>query len=76
MMKTGKCPKCESTNIYTDGNPKRGDRSSIQVTSWKKFFIDIYICFDCGFTEEYITQEDLKNEKLISRVKEQWKKLS
>jgi len=53
MKNTRNCPKCECTEIYTNKEiTKRGDRSSIGVTG--RFFIDTYICSNCGFIEEYV----------------------
>ncbi|MEZ4936954.1 MAG: hypothetical protein R2799_05115 [Crocinitomicaceae bacterium] len=75
-MKNGICPKCQSTEIYTDGTSKRGDRSSIPISSWKKFFIDTYACFICGYIEEYIEKDDLKDQSKISRAREDWKKVN
>lgn len=76
MKNTGTCPKCQSHEIYTDaGLTKRGDRSSIPVTSWSTAFIDVYVCTACGFMEEYVTREDLKNDKKMTKFKEIWKKV-
>ena len=75
-MKNGVCPKCQSTEIYTDARqPKRGDRCSLPVTTWTKVFVDLYICLRCGFFEEYIRPEDLKNEKMMEKVRQQFRKL-
>ncbi|MCB0476740.1 MAG: hypothetical protein KDC84_01160 [Crocinitomicaceae bacterium] len=75
-MKTGICPKCQSTEIYTDGSPKRGDRSSIPISNWKKFFIDTYACYDCGYIEEYIESKNLKDQAKMERAKQEWKKVN
>lgn len=74
-MKSGICPKCSSSNIYADGDPKRGDRCTIPISSWKKLFLDTYVCLDCGFVEEYVCKEDLKNSKKIEKLKEEWNKV-
>lgn len=75
MKATGKCPKCSGTTIYTDaGITKRGERSSIGISSWTKLFIDVYICSDCGFTEEYICDEDLHSSKKRDKLASEWKK--
>lgn len=75
MKQTGTCPKCNGTDIYTDrGCMKRGDRSSIGISSWKKFFLDVYICMACGFTEEYVSEDDFKDPKKLAALKENWKK--
>lgn len=75
MKQTGICPKCEGQEIYTDADcTKRGDRASIGFSSWKKYFIDTYICMNCGFIEEYVEKEDLLNEKKFQELKLNWKK--
>jgi len=38
-------------------------------------FVDLYICLHCGFFEEYIRPEDLKNEKMMEKVRQQFRKL-
>ena len=49
---------------------KRGDRASIPVTTWRKIFIDVYACANCGFTEEYVAENDL------NEIKKNWEKMN
>ena len=75
MKKTKTCPKCGSNEIYTDkGQTKRGDRCSLPVSSWTKLFLDVYACFDCGFVEEYIEYDDLRNADKLEKLKKNWRK--
>ena len=75
MKNSNKCPKCNSTEIYTDeGLIKRGDRCTIPVTGWRSFYISVYVCLNCGFTEEYMANSELNDKKMIEKVKEKWKK--
>jgi predicted nucleic-acid-binding Zn-ribbon protein len=76
-MKTSKkCPKCESTNIYTNEQlPKRGERGLMPVNMWRSAYVSAYICVDCGYFEEYIAQAELDSGKLIEKIKETWQKL-
>lgn len=75
-LKSGECPKCNSTEVYTTcGNPKRGERMTLAISSMKWFFLDIYICTNCGHFEEYVSEEELKDEKMIEKIKETWKKV-
>jgi hypothetical protein len=77
MKKTGCCPNCSSTEVYTTkGTPKRGDRSSIGVSSFTSVFIDLYICTNCGFIEEYAEEADLKNPKKMEKLKIIFKKVN
>lgn len=76
-MKESKCcPKCNGTEIYTDrGLAKRGDRTSIAISSWSKLFLDTYVCLECGYLEEYVEDEYLKDPKKMAKAKENWRKL-
>ncbi len=75
-LKSETCPKCGSKEVYTThGLGKRGERMQLVVSSIKLFFLDTYICTNCGHFEEYISDEDLKNEKIISKIKETWNKV-
>jgi len=71
------CPKCQGTEIYTDaGLTKRGDRCSLPVSSWTKLFVDTYLCANCGYIEEYVTSGELRDEKALSKLRENWKRHS
>ena len=75
-LRSGKSPKCASNEVYTDNDvTKRGERMIIPVTSWKRIFLDSYICISCGYIEEWIPEKELKDEKIISKVKENWMKV-
>lgn len=75
MKKTGKCPKCESEKIYTDcGQMKRGERCSVAISSWKQLILDTYLCTECGYIEEYVRAEDLKDETKSKKIVESWQK--
>lgn len=70
------CPKCTSTDIYTDtGKVKRGDRTALQIGNFSWFFMDVYVCLDCGFTEEYVQEKDLKDAKNLATIKKNWAKI-
>ncbi|MCC6866310.1 MAG: hypothetical protein IT280_09160 [Ignavibacteria bacterium] len=76
-IKTGKCPVCGSNEVY-DNSIKliQGYRPFINVSAVKGFTIITYVCINCGYFKEFIKDEDLKNEKLIKKVKENWHKTS
>ncbi len=75
MKNSNKCPKCGSTEIYTDeGLTKSGSRAGIGISNWTRLIIDIYLCSNCGFMEEYIEKEDLQDSKKMEKLKENWKK--
>lgn len=76
MKQSKTCPKCGSAEIYTnDSLISRGERSIISVTGWVSLSVAVYVCIDCGYTEEYITAEDLNNPKKIDNVKAEWRKI-
>lgn len=75
MKRSKTCPKCASTQIYTDaGLSKRGDRSSIAISSWNKLFVDVYVCIDCGYIEEYASESASKDTNGLEKLKEHWRK--
>lgn len=77
MRATGTCPKCKSTELYTNvGLAKRGDRSLIALSSWKGLFVDVYVCAQCGFIEEYIATRELENPATLEKLKTYWKKVN
>ncbi len=75
-LRSGKCPKCGSNDVYTDRElPKRGERMQLVVSSWKWFFLDTYVCLSCGHFEEFVRETELRDEKTIEKIRETWKKL-
>jgi predicted nucleic-acid-binding Zn-ribbon protein len=75
MKTTGKCPKCSSTEIYTNRGKHIGTRAGINVDFWGGFYISVYICSNCGFVEEYMSQEHMEKGRM-EKVKAKWKKFS
>lgn len=76
-IKTGKCPVCESNEVYDNTNKLiQGYRPAINVSAIKSFTVFTYVCTNCGYFKEFIRDEDLKNEKLINKVKEKWNRTS
>lgn len=74
-LRTGTCPKCGNNDIYTTrGTSKRGDRMIIPASSFDRIFLDTYICIDCGYFEEIVPPEELK-EKMKSSIIKNWKKV-
>ena len=74
-IKTGKCPVCGSNEVYDNSNKLiQGYRPSINVSAIKSFTVLTYVCLSCGYFKEFIRDEDMKNEKLMNKVKEKWNK--
>ena len=40
------------------------------------FSVEAFVCMNCGYFKEFITDESMKNEKLKEKVKEKWNKTS
>jgi predicted nucleic-acid-binding Zn-ribbon protein len=64
-LKTGVCPKCQSTEIYSGSDIplKKGPFGSnaIPVSMTSIAALDNYVCVDCGYVESYIgDREKLK----------------
>ena len=75
-LKSGTCTRCNSKEVYTTkGQTKRGERMTLAVSSWKSFFLDTYVCTDCGHFEEYISDEEMKDRKTWEKVRETWNKV-
>ena len=69
-MKSGVCPKCKSRNIIkVDCHRAFPDGSYYTKVIKSGGFVpklaipDRYICCDCGYTEEFFRQEDLRELK-------------
>jgi predicted nucleic-acid-binding Zn-ribbon protein len=66
-MKSGKCPKCSSEEIYK--RPKFSPSSNIAVSFFTRLNFQIFVCTECGYLEAYIIEsEDLKE------IKGKWQK--
>ena len=64
-MKSGKCPKCDSSNVYF--KPYALDKVTLDGRSVE--YVG-YVCTDCGYFETYITSKDA-----LSRIPELAEKL-
>lgn len=59
-MKTGKCPKCNATTVYTRtrGIHYGGHGPFVDISSeWGSRAVkevDVYICISCGYFENYL----------------------
>jgi len=64
MMISRICPKCGCNDIVVvDGSAGAygsGNNIMVGATIFSAVKVDRYICVNCGFTEEWISQEGLK----------------
>ena len=55
-MKSGRCPKCKSRSVVTDGAEIAGYRNFLNTGgAWQPVVrLQNYICTDCGYIETYL----------------------
>ncbi len=76
-IKTGKCPVCGSNEVYDNrGKSAANHRKFLMISAFKSFTVEAYVCMNCGYFKEFISDEDMKNEKLKEKVKENWNRTS
>lgn len=72
-MKSGRCPKCQSTDIRI--GPTRGSQQMVMntfsITWWRRTTPARYVCVSCGYMEQYVT--DLVDRQAIE---EKWARQS
>jgi len=75
-LKSGTCPKCGSTDVYTNtGQNKRGERMQLPVSSMKWYFLDTYICTNCFHFEEYVSDKEKMDAGIVDKIKKEWNKV-
>lgn len=64
-MKSGRCPKCSSTNVFfRDG---AGDRGALIVAFFSFARLRDYVCVDCGYVESYV-----RDKAKLEIIKSRW----
>jgi len=55
-MKSGRCPKCQSTDIRTGPTGPRADMvlNAIPVSFWTSVKPELRVCVSCGYVEHYV----------------------
>ena len=72
-LKSGTCAACGASDVFTNKRSnRRGERGQIVLSSMKWFYVDTYICANCGKFEEYVNEEDFKDEKKKAKMFEEW----
>ena len=51
-MKSGKCPKCGSSEIYRVR--AHNQRSALNLAMFKYARLDDFVCTGCGYVESYV----------------------
>ncbi len=67
MKKTNQCPKCQSKEIiFIPGHVGAygvGNNIQLGITNFSAIKVNRYLCTTCGYTEEWINQEDIPKLK-------------
>lgn len=77
-MKNGRCPRCNSTNIFCNSNGIDYGGDSYTIELWigssddrlnRQSDFMSYVCVDCGHFENYILDRNILRE-----IREKWNK--
>ncbi len=72
MKNTHTCPKCKSGDIVrvegSTGSTGSGNHIQVDWSIFSAIPVHRYVCCSCGFSEEWIDQEDVR------KLKEKFKK--
>lgn len=68
-MKSGKCPKCGSGEIYR--GRAHNQRSALNISLLKYARLEDYVCVGCGFVESYII-----GKAKLDDVKRSWTRVA
>lgn len=67
MKNTNKCPKCNSNDIIRVNGSTRGygagNNIMVGATIFSAVKVNRYICCHCGYSEEWIDNEDIPKIK-------------
>lgn len=73
MKNTHTCPKCGSRDIIiVEGNAGAygvGNNIPVGLTIFSYVKVDRYLCGRCGFSEEWIRQEDIEKVRYSKHAK-------
>jgi len=45
------------------------------VSGFARIYFNIYICINCGYFEEFVSDKDIKDEKKIVKIITNWKRV-
>lgn len=73
MKNTKKCPKCSSADIVRidgyAGAYGSGNNVMVGASIFSAVNVNRYVCCNCGFTEEWIDNEDIEKVKNSKKAK-------
>ena len=65
-MKSGKCPKCESTEVVVVRQDVRQGGLILGLLNWAR--LRDYVCVNCGYVETYLEDISRHREKLRAKL--------
>ena len=68
-MKSGKCPKCGSNEIYRGRS--HNQRSALNITMFRHARLEDFICASCGLTESYVVERSK-----LEAIKKAWARVA
>ena len=68
-MKDGRCPKCKSTEVFTDNGKLGGYRNFMLIGRGKGLEMENLVCVSCGYAESYVS---MKKQDLLKLLAEKW----
>jgi Zn ribbon nucleic-acid-binding protein len=56
-MKSGRCPKCQSTEIRVGpaGGIRQVIMNTFSISFWRNATPERYVCVSCGYMEQYVS---------------------
>lgn len=65
-MKSGRCPKCQSTDIRVGpaGRTSHVVQNTFTISFWRSATPERYVCMSCGYMEQYVS--DPRERKAIA----------
>jgi predicted nucleic-acid-binding Zn-ribbon protein len=79
-MQNGKCPKCNSTEIYRGNqSPLHAGEGLVHLEAYPpnrgvNLLVDAYVCTSCGYVEMYVTEASKSKMTAIIDDKKNWQK--
>ncbi len=74
-MKSGVCPKCGSDEVYSGPSSSLLSKryNIIPITIWSYTVLDYYVCVNCGYVENYISDAKKLQEIAEEVAESEWR---
>lgn len=80
-MQNGKCPKCNSTEIYRGiQSPLHAGEGLVHLEAYPpnrgvNLLLDAYVCLSCGYVETYVAEGSKPKINTIAEDTKNWQKV-